>query len=76
MEEQKRTNKELLAKGIKTLVMSLGAITAGPVIVYNAFMNQEHPLYYVVLIVGITIMLLAIFLLLKGINTVLKSFFD
>ena len=76
MEEQKRTNKEVLAKGIKTLAMSLGALVAGPVIVYNAFMNQEHPLYYVVLGVGILIMLLAIFLLLKGINTVLKSFFD
>ena len=76
MEEQKRTNKEVLAKGVKTLAMSLGALAAGPVIVYNAFMNQEHPLYYIVLGVGIVIMCLAIFLLFKGINTVLKSFFD
>lgn len=76
MEDQKRTNKEVLAKGIKTLAMALGAIAAGPVIVYNAFMNQEHPLYYIVLGVGILIMLLAIFLIFKGINTVLKSFFD
>ena len=76
MEEQKRTNKEVLAKGIKTLAMSLGALVAGPVIVYNAFMNQDHPLYFVVLAVGVIIMILAILLLLYGINIILKSFFD
>lgn len=76
MEEQKRTNKEVLAKGIKTLAGSLGAIVAGPVLVYNAFMNQEHPLFYLVLSIGIIIMILAIILLLIGINTILKSFFD
>jgi len=76
MEEQKRTNKELLAKGIKTLAGSLGAIVAGPVLVYNSFMNQDHPLYLLVLSIGIIIMIIAILLLLKGINTVLKSFFD
>ncbi|WP_010179931.1 DUF6095 family protein [Aquimarina agarilytica] len=76
MEDQKRTNKEVLAKGVKTLAMALGAIGLGPVIVYNAFMNKEHPLFLVALIPGILIMLLAIFLILKGINLMLKSFFD
>ena len=76
MEDQKRTNKEVLAKGIKTLAMSLGAMAAGPIIVYNAFMNKDHSLYYIVLSVGIIIMLLAVFLLFKGINTILKSLFD
>ncbi len=76
MEEQKRTNKELLAKGVKTLAMSLGAIAAGPIVVYNSFMNQNHPLYLVILTIGILIMLLAMFLLFKGINIILKSFFD
>ena len=76
MEEQKRTNKELLAKGIKTLAGSLGAIVIGPVLVYNAFMNQDHPLFYTVLAIGCIAMILAIILLLIGINTILKSFFD
>jgi len=76
MEEQKRTNKEVLAKGLKTLAMSIGALAAGPAIVYNAFMNKDHQLYLIVLSIGIIIMFLAIFLLLKGINTILKSFFD
>ena len=76
MEEQKRTNKELLAKGVKTLAMSLGAIAAGPIVVYNSFMNQNHPLYLVILTIGILIMLLAMFLLFNGINIILKSFFD
>ena len=73
--ETKRTNKELLAKGIKTLAMALGAIGAGPVIVYNAFMNKEHPLFWPVFIIGVCIIFLAIFLILKGINTILKSVF-
>ncbi len=76
MEEQKKTNKELLAKGVKTLAIALGALGLGPIIVYNAFMNKEHPLFLAVLIPGILIMLLAIFLILKGINLMLKSFFD
>ena len=76
MEEPKRTNKILLAQGVKTLVMSLGAIAAGPIITYNAFMNKDYQLFEVVLGVGIILMLLAIFLIAKGLNTILKSFFD
>lgn len=76
MEEPKRTNKILLAQGVKTLVMSLGAIAAGPIITYNAFMNKDHQLFEIVLGVGIILMLLAIFLIAKGLNTILKSFFD
>ncbi|WP_010523439.1 DUF6095 family protein [Aquimarina agarivorans] len=76
MQNQKKTNKELLAKGVKTLVMALGAIALGPVIVYNAFMNKDHPWFLVVLIPGVLIMFLAIFLILKGLNLMLKSFFD
>ena len=56
--------------------MSLGAIAAGPIITYNAFMNKDHQLFEIVLGVGIILMLLAIFLIAKGLNTILKSFFD
>ena len=73
--DQKKTNKELLAKGVKILAMALGAIGAGPVIVYNSFMNKEHPFFWPVLIVGVCIMLLAIYLIIKGLNTILKSVF-
>ena len=76
MEEQKRTNKILLAKGIKILAMSLGAIIAGPILTYNAFMNQDHPMFLVVISIGVLLMLLAIFLMVKGLNTILKSLFD
>jgi len=73
---RKRTNKELLAKGVQTLAMSLGAIALGPILLYNAFMNKEHPMFFVVMSVGIIILFLAIFLILRGLKLILKSFFD
>lgn len=75
-EKQKRTNKELLAKGIKLLAISLLAIATGPIVTYNAFMNKNHPLFLVALTIGILIMLTAMFLIAKGISVILKSFFD
>ncbi len=72
----KNTNKEILAKGVKTLAMSLGAVALGPILLYNAFMNKDHSFFPVVLTVGIIMMFLAIFLILRGIKLILNSFFD
>jgi len=74
--DRKRTNKEVLAKGVQTLAMSLGAIALGPVILYNAFMNKEHPMFILVMSVGVIFIFIAIFLILKGIKLILSSFFD
>ena len=76
MENQKKTNKELLGKGVRILVASLLAIALGPIITYNAFMNKDHDLFIYVLIIGIVVMILAIFLIFLGIKTILSSLFD
>jgi len=73
--DKKRTNKEKLAKGVQTLAMSLGAIALGPIVLYNAFMNKDHSFFLVALTIGIVFMLLAIFLILRGIKLILDSFF-
>ncbi len=70
------TNKTLLTKGIKYLAAALPLLFLGPVVITSAFKNEKHPLYVYVLILGILISLAAMFLIFKGINTVLKSLFD
>ncbi|MCF4100899.1 DUF6095 family protein [Gillisia sp. M10.2A] len=72
----KHTNKELLGKGIKYLAGALPLTLIGPSVLYSAFNNQNHPLYIVVLIVGALACIGAIFLMYKGINTLIKSLFD
>jgi hypothetical protein len=72
----KHTNKTLLGKGIKYLAMALPLSAIGPVILYSAFNNQQHPLYIPVLILGLIACIAAVFLMFKGIGTLVKSLFD
>jgi uncharacterized membrane protein len=70
------TDKSILAKGVKYLAGALPLLFLGPVVITSAFKNENHPLYVYVLILGILIAFAAMFLIFKGINTVLKSLFD
>lgn len=72
----KHTNKKVLASGIKYLAGALPLSMIGPSVLYSAFNNQEHPFYIVVLILGILASVAAVFLMFKGILTVVKSLFD
>lgn len=72
----KRTNKEVLGKGIRYLAGALPVIFIGPSILYSAFHNREHPLYVAVLVLGIIMCGLAIFLIFKGISFLMKALFD
>ena len=70
------TDKNILAKGVKYLAGALPLLFLGPVIINSAFKNEKHPLYPYILGLGIIIALAAMFLIYKGINTVVKSMFD
>ena len=70
------TNKSILAKGIKYLAAALPLLFVGPVVITSAFKNEKHPFYVYVLILGIIIGFAAMFLIFKGITTILKSLFD
>ena len=72
----KHTNKELLGKGIKYLAGALPLILLGPVILYSAFHNQEHPYYIIVLILGLLAFIGAIVLMFLGIKTIMRALFD
>lgn len=69
------TNKEVLLQGLKILAMSLPTVCAGVFLINSSFKNQEHFLFYAVLVLGIAIAAYAVYLMFKGINTIMKSLF-
>lgn len=72
----KHTNKDQLLKGLKFLAGALPLSFLGPVVMFSSFKNQEHALFIPILLFSILAMGAAIFLMFKGINTVIKSLFD
>lgn len=73
--ETKRTDKEVLTKGLKKMGISLILMFLGPTVIYVAFSNQEKPLYIPLLILGILACAFAIYFAFKGLNTILDSMF-
>jgi hypothetical protein len=70
------TNKEILFKGIKYLLFALPLLFIGPSVIFSSFKNQEHPFYIPILGLGIICCLASMFLIFKGIQTVMQSLFD
>ena len=54
------TNKDLLLKGIKFLFITVFTMFLAPVVLFQAFKNQDHPFYLPVLILGLILATLAI----------------
>ncbi|MEP1487475.1 MAG: DUF6095 family protein [Algibacter sp.] len=73
--ETDRTDKEVLAKGLKTMGASLACLFLGPTLIHIALSNKEKELYIPLLIIAILISALAILLIFKGLNTILNSMF-
>lgn len=70
------TNKQLLVKGVRYLAFALPLMFLGPSVIHSSFKNQEHPLYIPILGLGIIFCMLSVFLMFKGIQTIMKSLFD
>ena len=73
--EENRTDKQVLFKGIKTLVFALLSLFMGPILLSFAFSKPDDKLYYPLLIVGCAISALAVIMLFKGIRTIMNSMF-
>ncbi len=71
----RRTDKEMLAKGIRLMMWTVLLMFAGPTIIYQAFKNEGHPMYYPVLIVGFIVAVFAIFLAFRGLRTIMNAVF-
>jgi hypothetical protein len=73
--ETKRTNKDILVKGLKKMGLSLICMFLGPTLIYVAFSNQEKTLYIPLLILSILICGLAVYLAFIGLKTIMDSMF-
>lgn len=69
-------NKKLLDKGIKYMLYALPLMFIGPSVVYNAFINKQNVWHYLVLAIGITLCLLAVYFMFRGIKTITDSIFN
>jgi hypothetical protein len=70
------TNKEVLSKGIKYLAGALPLLFIGPALIHNAFMNKQNIWHYLVLAIGITTCIAAMYLMYLGLKTIMKSLFN
>lgn len=75
-DKMKHTNKTTLMKGLKYLAGALPLSFIGPVVLFSSFKNQDHPYFIPILIFAILAMAAAVFLMFKGIATVMKALFD
>ena len=73
--ETKRTDKDVLAKGLKKMGVALILMFAGPTLFYLVNTNKEKAFYMPLLIVSFMLCCLAIFFAFKGIQTIMNSMF-
>ncbi len=66
-------NKVLFQKGLKRMVTFLICCFSGPVVVHQAFKNKEHPLFYPVLLIGLSLLAIAIYYGFLGVKTILNA---
>ena len=68
-------NKDL-KKGLKRLMICIFLCFLGPVVLSQAFKNEEHPYYLPVLFIGLTIMISAISFGAWGILTITRALLE
>ncbi|MBF6608887.1 MAG: hypothetical protein ITG00_09140 [Flavobacterium sp.] len=69
------TDRQVLNKGIGYMAWALPLLFIGPSVIYNAFINKQNIWHYLVLALGIAICFIAVYLVFKGLNTIMKSLF-
>lgn len=71
----RRTDRKLLLKSLKYFAYTVILMFSAPVIIYQAFKNQEHPFYWPVLILGLLAGIGAIIMAFVSLRTMMRSFF-
>lgn len=72
----KHTDRTKLMTGMKFLAGAMPLAFLGPVVLFSSVKNQDHFLYYPVLAFAILAMAASVFLMFKGIATIMKALFD
>lgn len=70
-----QTDKDLLVKGLKFMAITVALMFSAPVVLYQAFKNQEHPFFWPVMIVGFILAILAVGMGFYGIKIIMESLF-
>lgn len=70
------SDKKIIFKGIKLLAFALPLLFLGPIVLFSAFKNKEHFLYYPVLGLGIICCVLAVFFMFKGVKLMTDGIFN
>lgn len=70
-----RTDKTLLAKGIKYVVYTIMLMFTAPVVMYQAFKNEGHPWFWAVAIIGVVLAIAAIALGFYSIKLLVDALF-
>lgn len=73
--ETKRTDKTILMKGVKQMVIALVLMFGGPTLFYIVTTNKDKPFYEILLVIAILVCVLAVVIAFKGIQTIMKSMF-
>lgn len=71
----RKTDRELMIKGVRFLTYTVVLMFTAPIVVYQAFKNQGHPLYIPVLVVGCLLGLGAIIMGFVSIKTIVDALF-
>ncbi|WP_340198413.1 DUF6095 family protein [Ascidiimonas sp. W6] len=69
------TDRSLLFKSVKYFSITVFMMFTGPIVIYQAFKNQDHPFYWPVLIVGLLISLGAIAMGFYSLRTMMNALF-
>ncbi|TNF76465.1 MAG: hypothetical protein EP302_01120 [Bacteroidetes bacterium] len=62
-------------KGVKRLAWTLALMFSGPVVLYQAFRNQDHPWYMPVLVIGCLLAIGAVGMGFYSIKTLVDALF-
>ena len=70
------TDKEKLLKGIKLMGATLVLLVTAPLILNSSFKNQDHVYFIPVLVIGIFLLVAAIYFGFRGIKTLMRALFN
>ena len=70
------TDKDLLVKGIKYIAYTIALMFSAPVVLYQAFKNEEHAFFWPVAVVGFILALVAIGMGFYSIKIIMDALFN
>lgn len=71
----KRTDKEELVRGVKSFLGTAALMFIAPILLYQAFKNQDNLLFWPVLIIGLILVITAIYMGFRSVNIVMNAVF-